>query len=117
MHVTVPDMPQATRTDHVREALVWVREEFPDNPGETTSFHWPTTHRQAENWLRRFLEDRFADFGPYEDAIAVGEPWLFHSTLSPLMSIGLDPERPAPGATSGPAGGTAAPAWTRSTRW
>ncbi len=93
-HVTVPDMPQATRTDHVREALVWVRKEFPDNPGETTSFHWPTTHRQAENWLRRFLEDRFADFGPYEDAIAVDEPWLFHSALSPLINIGLlDPER------------------------
>ena len=48
----------------------------------------PPTGRR-ETWLTRFLEDRFADFGPYEDAIAADEPWLFHSVISPLINIGL----------------------------
>ncbi len=87
--VAVPEIPRATRSEHVRDALAWVEQEFPDNPGDLTAYHWPTTHRQAENWLTRFLEDRFASFGPYEDAIAADEPWLFHSVLSPLLNIGL----------------------------
>ncbi|MEP7090524.1 MAG: cryptochrome/photolyase family protein, partial [Nocardioidaceae bacterium] len=87
--VEVPPMPEAARGEHVREAIAWVREEFPENPGDLAAYHWPTTHRQAETWLTRFLEDRFASFGPYEDAIAVDEPWLFHSVLSPLVNIGL----------------------------
>jgi len=91
--VAVPDPPRATRTDHVRDALAWVAEEFPDNPGDASTFHWPTTHRQAENWLQRFLDERFHDFGPYEDAIAADQPWLFHSVISPALNIGLlDPE-------------------------
>jgi deoxyribodipyrimidine photolyase-related protein len=85
----VPPMPRATRSEHVTDAIAWVEQEFPDNPGDLTAYHWPTTHRQAENWLTRFLEDRFAAFGPYEDAIAADEPWLFHSVLSPLLNIGL----------------------------
>ncbi len=85
----IPSMPRASRTDHVRDALAWVAEEFPDNPGALSSYHWPSTHRQAETWLTRFLEDRFHDFGPYEDAMAADEPWLFHSALSPLINIGL----------------------------
>jgi deoxyribodipyrimidine photolyase-related protein len=85
----VPPMPEAGRNEHTRDALAWVRSAFPDNPGDPATYHWPTTHRQAEFWLTRFLEDRFALFGPYEDAIAVDEPWLFHSALSPLINIGL----------------------------
>ncbi|QWZ07621.1 cryptochrome/photolyase family protein [Nocardioides panacis] len=87
--VTVPAMPQATRGEHVRDAIAWVGDAFPDNPGDPATYHWPTTHRQAETWLTRFLEDRFAGFGPYEDAIAADEPWLFHSALSPLLNVGL----------------------------
>ena len=87
--VPVPDPPGATRTDHVRDAIAWAEREFPDNPGDLSAYHWPTTHRQAENWLTRFLEERFAAFGPYEDAIAADEPWLFHSVLSPMLNIGL----------------------------
>jgi deoxyribodipyrimidine photolyase-related protein len=92
--IEIPALPTPTRSEHVRAAIAWVEEEFPDNPGDPATFRWPVTHRQADHWLRRFLEDRFADFGPYEDAIAADEPWLFHSALSPLINIGLlDPER------------------------
>ncbi len=84
-----PDLPAATRTDDVRAALSWVEDEFPDNVGDASTFNWPTTHAEAEVWLQRFLEDRLALFGPYEDAIAADQSWLFHSALSPLINTGL----------------------------
>jgi len=47
------------------------------------------THKDAEKWLNNFLKKRLYHFGAYEDAIQKGEPFLFHSVLSPLINIGL----------------------------
>ncbi len=88
-HVEVPDAPRSTRGRHTEDAIAWVQRAFPDNPGDLSAYQWPTTHRQAERWLDRFLEERFDRFGPYEDAIAADEPWLFHSVISPVLNIGL----------------------------
>ncbi len=40
-------------------------------------------------WLRSFIEERLPNFGAYEDMMAEGEPYLFHSVLSPLLNLGL----------------------------
>jgi deoxyribodipyrimidine photolyase-related protein len=85
----VPELTWPSQDRHVEAAIAWVREEFPDNPGDLDSFVWPTTHEQADAWLTQFLEERFAQFGPYEDAIAADEPWLFHSAISPALNVGL----------------------------
>jgi deoxyribodipyrimidine photolyase-related protein len=87
--VVVPEVDWPTPDPHVEAAVAWVRSEFPDNPGDPGAFRWPTTHEQAEEWLDQFLQERFASFGPYEDAIAADEPWLFHSAISPTMNTGL----------------------------
>jgi deoxyribodipyrimidine photolyase-related protein len=87
--VEIPAMPQARSTEHTTVAIAWVGEAFPDNPGRAGHFRWPTTREQAERWLTRFLEDRFELFGPYEDAMAADESYLFHSVLSPALNIGL----------------------------
>jgi deoxyribodipyrimidine photolyase-related protein len=39
--------------------------------------------------LDDFLAHRFADFGPYEDAMLSGEAYLYHSRLSAAMNVGL----------------------------
>ena len=49
----------------------------------------PCTHKDAETFLQIFLEDRFAHFGVYEDALSTKSVRLFHSTLSPLINVGL----------------------------
>jgi deoxyribodipyrimidine photolyase-related protein len=85
----VPELTWPERTSYVEDAIAWVRDEFPDNPGDLDSFVWPTTHEQADAWLTQFLDERFATFGPYEDAIAADEPWLFHSAISPALNTGL----------------------------
>lgn len=49
----------------------------------------PYTHDEADAFLQGFLEKRFVDFGVYEDALTEKSVRLFHSTVSPLINIGL----------------------------
>ncbi|GAA1920513.1 cryptochrome/photolyase family protein [Nocardioides lentus] len=92
--VELPAMPRTRRRPEVADAIAWVAEEFADNPGDPEAFAWPVTHDVARRWLTRFCEDRLELFGPYEDAIAADETWIFHSALSPLINIGLlEPRR------------------------
>ncbi|WKK67178.1 cryptochrome/photolyase family protein [Lutimonas zeaxanthinifaciens] len=72
------------------EAVQYVGNLFPDNPGEiTTSPLYPVDHKEAESWLSQFLDFRFHFFGDYEDAIVVKQSILHHSLLSPLINVGL----------------------------
>lgn len=87
--IELPDLPEFDRPPEVRDAIAWVTAEFPDNPGNAESFNWPVTHRQAFDALEAFLAERFELFGPYEDSIAVGQTYLFHSALSSSMNTGL----------------------------
>jgi deoxyribodipyrimidine photolyase-related protein len=50
---------------------------------------YPTDFEQARTWLNRFLEDRFLEFGVYEDAIVARESVLHHSVLTPMLNAGL----------------------------
>ncbi|MUK02356.1 cryptochrome/photolyase family protein [Vibrio cholerae] len=85
----LPDLPRFGRPPEVEDAIAWVQEAFPDNPGNAASFNWPVTHRQAFDALEAFLTERFELFGPYEDSIAEGQTYLFHSALSSSMNTGL----------------------------
>ncbi len=49
----------------------------------------PYTHEGAQKFLREFLRERFATFGPYEDAMHTEGVRLWHSALSPLVNVGL----------------------------
>jgi deoxyribodipyrimidine photolyase-related protein len=76
--------------EHVSEALVYTREHFSDHyGGAPRHLLYPHTHALALDWLRDFLRNRFAGFGPYEDAIVHSESILHHSVLTPMLNIGL----------------------------
>jgi deoxyribodipyrimidine photolyase-related protein len=50
---------------------------------------WGTSRSDALAQLNYFLDNHFANFGPYEDAM-LSENWsLHHSLLSPYLNIGL----------------------------
>ena len=87
--IEVPATDWAEPTEHVEAVKTLVAERFSDHPGGLEDFGWPTTRRQALAWLRQFLDERFADFGAYEDALSDRDPVLFHSALSPMMNLGL----------------------------
>lgn len=85
----LPTLPTIKKDAKAVAAIASVELEFTDNPGSLEHWYYPTTHQQAERWLQYFFEQRFAKFGPYEDAIVAGQPWLHHSILTPMMNTGL----------------------------
>ncbi len=82
-------LPTQSYSSITKQVIEEVAKEYPDYPGDPSSFYLPTTFEAAEEWLEDFLRRRFANFGPYEDAIEMHEPFLFHSLLSPIINIGL----------------------------
>lgn len=87
--IDIPTLPDSAWTEHTEEVAQLVDKLFPDHPGESATFWLATTRRQALYRLRDFLENRFNDFGPYEDAIDRERNFLFHSVLSPYINLGL----------------------------
>ena len=72
------------------EALAYVEEKYPNNPGELDQQAlYPTDFASSQKWLKDFLEQRFDEFGPYEDAIVSSESILHHSVLTPMLNVGL----------------------------
>ena len=84
-----PPAPSTPHNGYVREAIAYVEEKFPTNPGSTDGFRWPVTRADALRWFDDFLHHRFADFGIYEDAISTRHPFLHHSAITPALNIGL----------------------------
>lgn len=72
-----------------QEVIDLVRERFSDHPGDAREFWLPVTHTGARGWLEEFIQSRFAEFGPYEDALSTRDPFLFHSVLTPFLNTGL----------------------------
>lgn len=71
------------------EVLALVRERFADHYGAVDSFDYPVTHQQAQALWLHFLDFSLAAFGDYQDAMAEGEPFLFHARISAALNIGL----------------------------
>ena len=91
-HHPVPDpqrLDPADRHPAVEEAIAWVAHAFPDNPGDAEAFAWPTSHAEADAAYERFVTERFAEFGPYEDALSAEHPFVFHALLTPALNVGL----------------------------
>lgn len=87
--VQLPGVASYGDNDFVREAVTYVELKFPNNPGRTDSFIWPTNRTEALGWLSDFFKNRFAQYGTYSDAVDARGVWLFHSALSPVMNNGL----------------------------
>ena len=72
------------------EAKEYTLKHFSDHLGEMKQFPlYPISFKESENWLDQFLEQRFIEFGPYEDAIVSHNSFLNHSILTPMLNIGL----------------------------
>lgn len=87
--LTPPPLQSAPENEWVIEAKKYVSKHFNHHYGNTHQFIYPVTHADAERWLHQFMEERFAQFGTYEDAMVRNENYLFHSVLTPMLNIGL----------------------------
>jgi deoxyribodipyrimidine photolyase-related protein len=87
--IDIPPLPKLSRSKYIEEAIDYISEKFPLNPGNADNFFYPVTFNDTLNWFKSFLKNRFKLFGPYEDAVRKDNHYLFHSILSPLLNIGL----------------------------
>jgi deoxyribodipyrimidine photolyase-related protein len=85
----LPTYFKPTQNKFVVEAEQYVNTNFASNLGTSENFQYAVTFEDAKKWLDDFLQNRFGLFGPYEDAIAVKEPYLFHSVITPYLNTGL----------------------------
>lgn len=72
------------------EACEYVSLNFSKNIGELTKHPlYPTHFKTSKQWFNQFLEQRFLEFGTYEDAIVFNQSILNHSVLTPMLNVGL----------------------------
>ncbi|MDW8298297.1 MAG: cryptochrome/photolyase family protein [Anaerolineae bacterium] len=84
-----PPLPFIAPDALTQSVIEEVRRDFPHAFGAPEPFRYPVTHTQAEAWLERFITERLANFGAWEDAMSADDPFLFHSVLSLLLNVGL----------------------------
>jgi len=84
----IPKLPVIKERGDSDEISSFINTEFNDHPGNINNI-FPYTTEQALDWLDTFFEERFKDFGPYEDAIFMGEHFQLHSALSSSMNLGI----------------------------
>lgn len=76
------------KNEDIEAALVWLKALPGEHFGEEQVW-LPYKREDALVFFRKFLSDRFDNFGKYEDAIISEHHRLFHSAISPLLNIGL----------------------------
>jgi deoxyribodipyrimidine photolyase-related protein len=87
--IQLPALPSLADQKFASEATKYISSKFPDNPGTVDNFIYPVKRKEALEAMRIFFEQRFKDFGEYEDAISVKQEFIFHSVLSGSINIGL----------------------------
>jgi len=85
-----PNIHFHKRTSYHTEAVNYVLNNFSGHYGQLNDFVvFPVDFEGAAQWLEQFFEQRFHEFGAYEDAIVKEAHFLNHSLLSPLINVGL----------------------------
>ena len=87
---TPPSIQFPDVDDYYLEAKTYVTQNFAHHLGSLTEHAlYPTSFQASEAWLQQFFEQRFIDFGTYEDAIVIENSILNHSVLTPMLNVGL----------------------------
>lgn len=85
-------MPQPLRfaPDAItQEVLGLVAAHFADHFGDLEPFWFGTTRAEAEAAFAHFLKTALPHFGDYQDAMLVGEKFLYHAVVSLYLNCGL----------------------------
>ncbi|SFS11764.1 cryptochrome/photolyase family protein [Sphingomonas jatrophae] len=72
-----------------REVLALVAARFGSHFGDLEPFGLPVTRAQAAEALQHFIATALPDFGRYQDAMIAGQDYLYHSSLSLCLNLGL----------------------------
>lgn len=87
--VAPPEPFLKLKSKHEKDVAALCESLFPDHPGQTENVWFATSRKDAHAWLEKFFHERFANFGPYEDALARHSDFVFHSVITPYLNTGL----------------------------
>jgi len=87
-NIILPPDITCNNSPDTEAAVAWLSTFKSERYGEASAW-LPYTRAGAISYLGTFLGERLAQFGDYEDALTTTHGRLFHSTLSPLLNIGL----------------------------
>ncbi len=87
--VAVPSRLRFEPDATTREVMALVAARFDNHFGDLEPFGWAVSRQGALAALDNFLTVGLPSFGDYQDAMKAGEPFLFHSIVSPYLNLGL----------------------------
>ena len=87
--VPVPERPSFVPDAITREVMELIQQRHPEHFGTIEGFDLPVTRADAELAWRFALEQLLPHFGPWEDAMSVAHPDLFHSLTSAMVNLTL----------------------------
>ena len=86
----IPPPRHRTEPDTVTRAVMAdVERLFGEHFGSLDAFGWATTAEEAEAALVAFLSEALPAFGTWQDAMAAGQPWMWHGLVSTSLNLGL----------------------------
>ena len=87
--IKLPSQLKFKLTTHTKHLIKIIDDKFKHHIGQLDDFWLCTTRDDAWSIFSHFLDEKINFFGDYEDAVDQRDNVLFHSTLSPLMNLGL----------------------------
>ena len=85
----IPQLKKEKESKHHRDIIKLIEMYFADHNGSLENIWFPVRRKDAEKQVELFFHERLEYFGVYEDAMRMGENFLYHSCISPLLNIGL----------------------------
>lgn len=92
--LTSPKPIQFKPDQITQDAITLVKKHFPNHFGDAEPFHFAVTANDANKAFNYFVKYHLQYFGDYQDTMKEGQPFLFHSIISPYLNAGLlDPKK------------------------
>ena len=88
-NIDIPNIPPIQDDKKFKSLKLKINYFFHDHPGSTDYLWMPTNRQESLIWLDNFFQNKFSNFGNYEDAIRSENNFLFHSAISPILNMGL----------------------------
>ncbi|MBY0428619.1 MAG: cryptochrome/photolyase family protein [Alphaproteobacteria bacterium] len=87
--LNIPKRISHKKSEITIDVLSLVAKKFDNHFGDLEPFHFAVTRTQALIELEHFIKTVLPNFGDYQDAMVMGEPYLYHSLLSAYLNAGL----------------------------
>ena len=85
----IPPPLQFAPDDMTSEVLGLVAARCADHFGDLEDFGFAVTRQQALAVLDHLIDQRLPEFGRYQDAMLLDEPWVYHSHIGFYLNAGL----------------------------